>query len=188
MAVDANGVSYIDIEGTLPTYSIAVVDYTPYTTATDMVVLQNPASSTALLKVTRMSVSGQASATNVMDIYFQIRTALTTGGTSTNVASAKHDSNNVTPTGVVKSYSAAPTLNGTGTYVRADRILMPGNSPNVTPNTVFYDFGVRGGAQAIHLRPGEQLSITNIGNAVATGTSLYINIEWTESAGSSPVQ
>jgi hypothetical protein len=188
MAVDANGVSFQNIEGTLPTYSIALVDYTPYTTATDMVVLQNPATSTALLKVTRLSVSGEASSTSLMDIYFQIRSALSTGGTSANLTIAKHDSNNVAPTGLAKSFSAAPTLNGTGAYVRADRILMPGNSPNVTPNTVFYDFGVRGGAQSIHLRPGEQLSVTNIGNAVAAGTSLYINIEWVESSGSNPVQ
>jgi hypothetical protein len=188
MAVDANGVNYVNIEGTLPTYSATAFDYNPYATATDMVVLQNPATSTAMLRVTQINVSGDAQSASSMDIYVYVRSALNTGGTSSAITAAKLDSNNPTPQGVTKSYSAAPTLNGTGGLVVADRIVLPGNNPAVAGTILMYNFGQRGGAQAIHLRPGEQLSINNKGNAVPTATNLYITIEWTESVGSSPVQ
>jgi hypothetical protein len=188
MAVDANGVSFINIEGTLPTYASTAGDYTPYTTATDMSVLQNPASSNTMLRVTQINVSGTAQSASTMDVYVYIRSALNTGGTSSALTVGKYDSNNPTAQGAPKSYSAAPTLNGTGVLIVADRVVLPGNNPAVGATILNYNFGIRGGAQAIHLRPGEQLSISNNGNAVPTGTNLYITFEWTESTGSNPVQ
>lgn len=89
---------------------------------------------------------------------------------------------------MIRTYSAAPTLNGSGAIAVADRMVLPGNNPAVTPTILVYNYGDRGGAQAIHLRPGQQLSVSNNGNAVPTGTNLYITIEWTESTGSNPVQ
>jgi hypothetical protein len=188
MAVDANGVSFINIEGTLPTYASTAADYTPYSAATDMAVLQNSASSTAMLRVTQINVSGTAQSASAMDIYVYVRSALNTGGTSSTLPAGKYDSNNPTAQGVAKTYSTAPTLNGSGALIVADRIVLPGNNPSVTGTILNYEFGIRGGAQAIHLRPGEQLSISNNGNAVPTGTNLYITFEWTESTGSNPVQ
>ena len=185
MAVDATGVSLINIEGNLPTYSIALVDYVPYTTATDMVVIQNPATSTAMIRITQIRISGSSTSGAQMDFYTNIRTALNTGGTSATVSNAIYDSNDPAAQAVPLSYSAAPTLNGTAKLARADRVFLPANAAG---SFLVWEFSVRGGAKAIHLRPGQQLSINNNGNAVAAGTSLYIGVEWTESVGSSPVQ
>lgn len=183
MAVDSVGCQHTNIEGQLPTYSAAMIDYAPYAAATDMMVLQNPANSGIICRVTKIRASGTANTASNMDIYAYIRTALSTGGTSAAVTIAKHDSLNPGPYAAAISYSAAPTLNGTGAVIRADRIAMPGSSLNVAGSYLIFEFGVRGGAQAIRIRPGQQLSISNAGNAVAAGTNLYLTFEWTESVG-----
>ena len=124
MPTDNQGVQYVDLEGQLWTYTAQANDYVPYTTATDMMVLQNPATSTNIIKVTRITVSGVATAATNMDLYLFIRTAVNTGGTFAAVTAAKHDSNDPAPVAVSQTYSVAPTLNGTATQVRADRLLL----------------------------------------------------------------
>jgi len=99
------------------------------------------------------------------------------------VTAAKHDSLNPGPYASALAYSAAPTLNGSGALIRADRIAMPGTSLSVAGSYLIFEFGTRGGAQAIRVRPGQQLSISNAGNAVSAGTNLYLSFEWTESVG-----
>lgn len=185
MPTDNQGVQYVDLEGQLWTYTAQANDYVPYVTATDIMVLQNPATSTNILKVTRITASGVATASTNMDIYLLIRTALNTGGTSTAVTAAKHDSNDPPPVGVTLTYSVAPTLNGVATQVRADRLMLINATTPSAGTFIAWEFGTRGGSKAIRLRPGQQLSINNSGNGIAAGTSMYIGIEWNEST---PVQ
>ena len=186
MAVDANGVQFVDVEGTLPTYAATAYDYTPYATATDMFVLQNPANSGSLLNITQINISGTAQSAATMDVYVFIRTSLNTGGTSSAVTPAKYDSRNGSPKGTALTYSVAPTV-PSGSMVVADRIVLPGNNPGVSATIINYDFGNRGGSTSLHLHPGEQLSISNNGNAVATGATMYFTVEWNESTGYTPV-
>ncbi len=189
MPADGQGAQYANIEGILPTYSAVAAAYSPYATATDMVVLQNPATSTTMLRVTSVRIIGDATAAALMDIYAQIRTALNTGGTSAGITAAKHDSNDAAPVGSALTYSAAPTLNGTAANVRVGRLELPSiSAPAITEVELVWDFGVRGGSKAIHVRPGQQLSINNNGAAVATGTVLHVNIEWNETPGYASAQ
>ena len=182
MANDFSGSLYVNQEGQNNTYSAVAVDYAPYATATDMFTLVNPANSGVICKVTLIRVSGTANTTNSMDIYAYIRTALNTGGTSTAINDALHDSTNPASKATAYTYSAAPTALGAGTLFRGDRIVLPGSSPNVSLLGIQWDFGTRGGSQAIHVRPGQLLAINNAGNSVAAGTNLYITMEWSESA------
>ena len=177
MANDANAALYVNIEGQMPTYSGVTNDYTPYATATDMITLTNPAGSGVMSKVSLIRVSGTATAAANMDIYVYLRTVLDTGGTSAAITTTAHDSVNSVAKTLMASYSAAPTV-GTGTLIRADRIAMPSTAVAGVANE--WSFAVRGGSQAIHLRPGQQIAISNAGNAVASGASLYINFEWSE--------
>ena len=185
MPADNQGVGYVNIEGQLSTYSAVANDYAPYATATDMVVLQNPATSTFIMKVTRVSVSGVATVAAFQDVYMYIRTALNTGGTNAQVTDSKHDSNSVASSGNMFTYSVAPTLNGTATLVRADRLMLAASGTPVSGTSLIWEFGVRGGSQAIHLRPGQQLSLNNNSVAIPAGMSLYVAMEWNEST---PVQ
>ena len=183
MANDFNGNLYVNTEGNIPTYSGVVAAYSPYTTATDMAVLQNPASSTVMLKVARVLVSGNATSVALLPIYLYKRSALNTGGTSASITDTAHDSNDAASTGNMLSYSAAPTLNGTGTIIRALDIILAGGTPTgSTPPVYEWKFGEVGGEKQLHLRPGEQLSINNNSRAVPGGASLYFTIEWTETA------
>jgi hypothetical protein len=184
MPTDGQGAQYANIEGILPTYSASVANYSPYTTATDMVVLRNPATSGLMLRVTQCFVVGDATAAGHMDLFLVVRSALNTGGTSSGLTSWQHDSNSGTAQGSVLTYSAAPTLNGTASQIRVGRlVLAAASSPAVTDLAVQWDFGLRGGSQSIHLRPGQQLSINNNGAAVPTGAALHVNIEWNETPG-----
>ena len=182
MANDFKGSLYINQEGQLSTYSAVVADYNPYTTATDMFALQNPANSGVICKVTFCKISGTANTTTGMDIYAYIRSTLNTGGTTTAINDALHDTTNPVSAANTFSYSAAPSALGTGILVRADRMILPGNSPNVALTPIQWEFATRGGSQAIHIRPGQAFCINNAGNAVAAGTNLYFTVEWQEMA------
>jgi hypothetical protein len=182
---DSTGAPFVNSEGQLPTYSTTVAAYTAYSTPTDMVVLQNPATSTAVLKVSKIRISGTATATSVFVPYCYIRTALNTGGTSTAVTDCLHDSNTPVSQGSILKYSAAPTLNGTGTLLRADTLLLA----NATSPVIFTDtlwlFGDLPNSGQVHIRPGQQLSI-NANSSIPAGASLYLTIQWSESVGFNP--
>jgi hypothetical protein len=182
---DSTGSPFVNSEGQLPTYSTTVAAYTPYTSATDMVVIQNPATSTAVLKVSKIRISGTASSTSVYIPYCYIRTALNTGGTSTAVTDALHDSNTAVSQGNILKYSAAPTLNGTGTLLRADTVLLANATSPIIFTEGLWLFGDLPNSGQIHVRPGQQLSI-NSNSTFPAGASLYITIQWAESVGFNP--
>lgn len=186
MATDSQGVQFINIEGMLPTYS-GSISYSPYANATDMVVLQNPVGSNMMIRVTNILMSGYCASGSTTQVYAYIRSALNTGGTAAAVTASKHDSNDAAYKAVMQSYSAAPTLNGTGTMVRTQYLIGWDNVNSIAGNLIEWSFADKGGSKAIHLRPGEQLSINNGANAIAAGLNLSVVIEWSESFGLSPV-
>ena len=182
---DSEGVQYSNTEGQLATYSTTVAAYTAYTTPTDMVVLQNPTTSTAVLKVAKIRISGTATASSVYVPYLYTRTALNTGGTSTAIVDALHDSNTALSQGNVLKYSAAPTLNGTASLLRADTTLLANATTPVIFTQTLWTFGDLPNAGQVYIRPGQQLSI-NSNSTIPAGASLYITIEWSESVGFNP--
>jgi len=179
MANDAQGSLYVNIEGQIPTYSTTVAAYSPYSSATDIVVLQNPSTSTIIAKIAKIRISGTASASSILTPYLYLRSALNTGGTSTVVADAPHDLIDVASQANLSKYSAAPTLNGTAYLLRADEIILANASTPVNGQEVDWIFGDVGNIKQIHVRPGQQLSI-NLNGSVPSGSSLYLTIQWAE--------
>ena len=65
-----------------PTYACFADDYLVYTAATDMLVLQNPVGNNKILLLSRVTISGDATAAALQDVYGWIRDTLDTGGIS----------------------------------------------------------------------------------------------------------
>ena len=161
------------------TYCVIVADYSPYATATDTMVLQNPANSGKTIRLTQARINGDATANAMQDVYLTYRTALNTGGTSTAQTPFKMDSSDPASSASVLLYSAAPTLNGTATLVRAGHNVFVAATPSLPNAELVYQFGDRA-AKAPVLYPGTQIGFSLAGLAVATGLSLYFTLEWTE--------
>ena len=166
----------VNTESSKATYSAVVQDFTPVANATDIITLTNPLGKTITL--TNVRISGNATAATAQDIYILKRTTLNTGGTATNPTPTIHDSQDAAPTAVVSVYSANPTT-GTGTALRGDRVAIPG-STGANGTTQIWDFGDRASKAPKLQKTTESIAINWGAAAVATGTNLYITIEWTE--------
>jgi hypothetical protein len=179
MPKDSYGALSSNIEGTKPTFTCLVNDLSPYASATDLMVLQNPAGSNRIIKLTRGDVNGDATAAALQDVYLAFRDTLDTGGTSTTPAIRKHDSNDPAPIGVVQLYTASPTLGSGGAYLKAGHYVFPAAATPAFPApSITWQWGDHA-AKCPTLYPGTQVSF-NLGGTVAAGLSLYLSFEWTE--------
>ena len=167
----------ISNSGFRPTFRFLAQDYTPYATATDALTLTGKAGT--VCRVTRITVGGTATAASIYDLYLYKRSTANTGGTSTNPTPVQADSSDPAANGTLTLYTAAPTL-GTGQAFEGTRLYLAAGSGSGNANTTKeYTWSTRT-EKAPVIRAGETLSIGFNGQAVPTGASLYISIEWTE--------
>lgn len=173
------GAVQVNTEGQKATYSTTLVNFTPAATATDFLVIQGSATKT--VRITRVLVTGQASSGAIVDLLGVIRTAANTGGTTTPANVAQHDQSDPAPSAVAVSYSVNPTGLGAGKNVRSTLFgLAATTGGGFTPQVVEWEFGTRNG-RAIVLRGVNQFFALNWnGLAVPAGTSLHVDVEWTE--------
>jgi len=180
-AVNAAGQQLVNTEGTKATYTLALIDFLPGTTATDYFCL--PGSATKTVRVLSSRVSADATAASAMDVALFKRTALNTGGTSAALTTSitQRDSNDPAPTAVPVSYSVNPTSLGAGNLVRAvSNWFFPATGTPVAQVEVVWDF-TRDNGRGIVLRGTSQEICFNLnGVAVPSGLSLYTTIDWTE--------
>ena len=182
MAYDSYGNMYISTEGRKPTYSYVLADFTPTTAATDYFTLTNPTGSNKVIRITNLRFNGIATSASLMDVYFYKRTAANTGGTtsSLNAGIVYNDSTNQAPLATLVSYSANPSALGAGNLFVAEHVQIGGTgAQQQPPGVVSYELNGRP-AQAIVLRPGELLAISNNGNTIPSGFIVYVTVEWTE--------
>ncbi len=173
----------VNLESSKATYNAVAADYTPYATATDMVVLQNPATSTKIIKLARVVINGNVTTTaGYQDIYGVIQDILNTGGTigGTPVI-RKYDAADVTASGVVYYYSTAPTI-GSGaqrSVIRAGHYSFPATVPAFPVSEIIWSFGDHA-AKSPTIYPGQQFSVSCAGQAITAGLNIYVTFEWTE--------
>ena len=180
VAAKADGnVLSVSHNGTRATFRYVAQDVTPVATATDVLVLSGSASK--VIRVTKVSLVGTATAASIYDHYVIKRTATNTGGTSTNVTAAKADSNDAAQTAVLKLYTANPSALGTGIAVEANKTYLSASAtPGAAALPIVYTFGTRNDKAIVLRGTSESLAINFNGQAVPAGASLYLNIEWTE--------
>ena len=169
----------ISTNGTRATFHYVAQDITPVATATDVLVLSG--SATKVIRVTKVSVVGTATAASIYDNYIIKRTAANTGGTSTSVTPAQSDSADAAATATLKLYTANPSALGTGISVEgAKTYLSAGVTPGAAALPHVYTFGARNDKAIVLRGTGESLAFNFGGQAVPTGANLYLSIEWTE--------
>lgn len=177
-ALGTTGIPSINSEGTLPTYNAGVVAFTPIATPTD---IWKIAFVTNVVRVTRISISGMATAAATVDIQLIRRSTANTGGTTTTITASKNDANDGAPSATVMYYSAGanPTTGTSAGIVRAEKLNLGAAG---AAGKIVWDFSTRN-SKGILLRTAAQELVINWGGAaVPAGTVLDIDVEWTEAA------
>lgn len=178
-SAQADGKSFgVSTNGTRATFHYVAQDITPVATATDVVVLSGSASK--VIRVTKVSVVGTATAASIYDHYIVKRTTANTGGTSTTKTAAQSDSNDATQTATLSLYTANPTT-GTGVTVEGNKTYLSASAtPGAAALPYVYTFGTRNDKAIVLRGTTESLAINFGGQAVPSGANLYLSIEWTE--------
>lgn len=165
-----------------PTYAYRAADITPVATATDVLALVG--ANGKCIRITKIGISGSATAAALLDIYISKRTALNTGGTSTNPTATKYDSLDPAPAATLVLYTANPSGLGAGTGLEGDKIYLPAQAtPASEPTHWMVDYTGIEAKCPILRNANESISINFAGQTIPSGTSLYLYIEWTEEAG-----
>lgn len=177
-SADGNDLA-VSINGTRATYHYVAQDITPVATATDVLTISGSASK--VIRITKISIVGTATAASIYDHYIVKRTAANTGGTSTSPTPAKSDSNDPTAAATLRLYTANPSALGSGISVEANKTyLTASSSPGAAALPVVYTFGNRNDKAIVLRGTGESLAFNFAGQAVPSGANIYMNIEWTE--------
>lgn len=167
-------------DGWKATYVYSAQTGTPVATATDVVVLRGSATKT--IRVTRIELSGQATAATEIILLLKKHTIANTGGTSSTPVPTKYDSNDGTATATVLLYTANPTVDASATIFRVVRLTLavaPAATANLNDRYLL-DLGARP-AEALVLRGvAQELAVNLNGVAVPAGENLDVTIEWTE--------
>lgn len=175
-AIGTTGILAINSEGTKATYSAGVIGFTPAATATDF--WQIIGSATKTVRVTRLSISGLATAAASIALQLFKRTTASTAGSPSAVTAAQHDSNDATPTAVVNTFGANPSALGTsGGVVRAQKLNLGAAG---AAGQLVWDFTTRNSRGLVLRGVAQQLALNWNGAAVPAGTVLEIDVEFTE--------
>jgi hypothetical protein len=175
-AAGATGIPAVNTEGTKPTYSGAIIGFTPVATPTDF--WQIIGSATKTVRVLRISISGIATAAISVDIQLIKRTTASTGGTPTAVTLAQHDSNDAAPTAVVNSFAANPSPLGTsGGVVRAAKLNLGATG---AAGVITWDFTTRNDKGLVLRGVAQSLNLNFNSQAVPSGMLCAIDVEFSE--------
>lgn len=171
----------VSTDGMGQTFSSGVLNFTPATTPTDICSLQ-PLFEGRTIYLKRISVSGIATATGGLDILLQ-KSANGGGGTSTQQATAFHDSNDILPSAGFSVFSANRTSGGNGVsssrpIVRVGRLQL-GTAAAPAP-ALEWNFATRG-SKGLAINNLTEWYVLNLnGQTMPAGIQLSVDIEWTE--------
>ena len=176
-AVGTTGVTAVNTEGTKATYSASVTALAPAATATDIFTIIG--SGTKTIRVTRIQISGVATAAGAYDVQLVKRSTADTLGTSTAPTLIPHDSNDAAATSVVAAYTANPTL-GTAVGVLQVKKITVSTVAGAIP-IVPTEFRPAPNERAIAvLRGAAQQLCVNLNGVTMTGGSLSLDVSFTE--------
>ena len=193
MAKDIGNSLQVSVGSSLPTYKAVLFDVVPYATASDILNISIPTTSTIALVISRVYVSYAATAASTADVYIVRRSTANTGGTPTTLTTTQsaflsgfanitqHDTNDQASQATVVGYTVAPSPLGTPNVIDAGHITIPAvATPTVSVTYFELNYNNRGAKPPV-IRPGQSISLSFGGtNAVPAGASVYATIEWVE--------
>jgi hypothetical protein len=166
-----------NVQAAYAAYDASVIGLVPQAAATDIACLSN--SSTKKVAITKITVSGIATAATVADIVVVKRSTNNTGGTSAVATNVPRDSLNPTATGVLTSWTANPAALGTlaGT-VDAQKLTLPTSAGAAA----YVPFSVE--FSGIFTQPktirGTEAYCINYNGQTIGGNSLNVHFAWVE--------
>ena len=175
-AAGTTGVPVVNTEGTKPTFSAGTIGFTPVATPTDFWTIIGSASKT--VRVLRVTVTGIATAAASIGIQLIKRSSANTGGTTSTLTIAPHDSNDAAATAVVSTYSVNPT--GLGTSIGLVRAKTLNLGAAGAAGEIVFDFGTRNSRAVVLRGVAQALALNWNGAAVPAGTVLTIDVEFSE--------
>ena len=166
----------VDPTGQKLTYSASITGLAAASAATDIFTIAG--SGTKSIRITRITISGVATAATVADVQLIIRSAADTSGTHTTPTSVANDQGNATAaTATLLAYTANPSLGATVGQIRSVKVNLGTVTGSSTPQPWTFNTP---GAQEINLHGTTQVLAINLNGATITGGSFDIDIEWTE--------
>ena len=169
------------IDGYKASYSAAVNGLVPPAACTDLFVLTG--SATKVVRVTRIEISGIATAILDTTVRMLLHTTADSGGTAAALAVYAHDQSNAAATATIATYAGGlPTINdGTIRVLRTSKLLLNVAAPTAGSESgrLVWDFGDRP-AQALVLRGIAQQLAINLNGVTVSGGSMDISIEFSE--------
>lgn len=162
------------------TYASGVGPFTPPATPTDMTTITGSATKT--IRVLSFELTPVQTTRNLSPFYMIKRSTANTAGTSATTTVVPLDSNFAAGTGVVRQYTANPTLGTTVGAVTIVRVLSDDSGANaVGGGGYFFDFTKGGTAPGVILRGTSQVLALNYnGAALAVGLSIVGTWTWVE--------
>jgi hypothetical protein len=182
LKVDATGTfNSIPSDNIQATYSAAVSNFVPPTSATDIFTITG--SATKIIKITAITATGTTPAGGgiLLGLTLLKRSTNDSGGTSTTMTNVPHDSSQGAATVTIKAYTANPTLGTSVGIIRAIRMVVPAASAQGNGSGGFsvWDFGIRP-SKPIYLRGANEQLCINMSATTVTGPVFSAFVEWTE--------
>lgn len=179
-AAGTTGVAAANTEGTKATYSYSSISNTPAAAATDILTITGSGSKT--VRITKIVVTGNATAQAAFSMLLVRRSTADSGGTSSTPAALKYDTSDGAATAVVTLYTANPASLGTtvGT-VKAFRVPLVINTfaaPGI--QTVVFDFTTRNEKGLVLRGTSDILAINGNAGTISAGGVLDFDVTWTE--------
>jgi hypothetical protein len=179
-AIGSPGVTAINTEGTKQTYSCGILATAVAATATDFFTIRGSASKT--IRITRISLSGIATANTSASIELLKYSVAFSGGTPVAGTAVPHDSRNAAATAAIATYTANPTVGTTlvGILRVFTKTFNTAATSSVTEDTTTLDFTNRN-EQGIVLRGLNEYVALNLAGVTVTGGVVNVDVTWTES-------
>ena len=173
------GVPSVNKEGTLPTYSCAILDTTAAASATDIFTIRGSASKT--IRVTRIALSGIATANTTATVQLIKYSVAFSGGTPVAGVAVPHDSKDVAATAAIATYTANPTVGTTvvGKLRARSKTFTTAATSTVTEDAWEMDFTERN-EKGIVLRGLNEYIALNLVGVTVTGLIFNVDATWVE--------
>lgn len=173
---DQTGARRVNTEGQKATYSAFSLT-TLAAAATDVVTITGSASKT--IRITRIQLSGTATAASGTEIRLAKYSTAGSGGAATTRVNIPHDSASAAGSATVKAYTTNQTVGTLVGYLR-DQIMTFTTTAGAIPMVpVVWDFTMRN-SQGIVLRGTGEYAAVHLSGATVTGGILSWDMEWTE--------
>lgn len=165
------------IQSFVRTYKYSSLGNTPAATPTDLFTIAGAAGK--VIRVTKIVVGGSAGTAGDLNPLIIRRSAVDTGGTSTNPAAQSRDTANAAASATLTLYTVNPA--GLGTTVGTQdscRLLL--NLVTAAPDVCSFTYGINDDQLLVLRSATDVLAINFAGAAVPATGAVDLDVEWTE--------